>query len=156
MKKQIAECFIHLSLVAAQSNVVMRTNNTNSLLIAMWFKQFYDTSLKLWLEFGTVKNTIRYISIDQACENLGSLLCNVPAYHAFTGCDYTTSFKWKGKVARLKLLEKNTKARWKLTKLDGSSWPPCSWVLVQKIKGSMFVARRWRCSYMQFQPTSEP
>ena len=44
----------------------------------------------------------------------------------------------------------------KIKKLDGSSWPPCSRVLVEKIKRTMFVARRWRCSYMQFQPTSEP
>ena len=41
-----------------------------------------------------------------------------------------------------------------MKELDGSSWPPCS--RVQKIKRTMFVARRWICSYMQFQPTSEP
>ena len=44
----------------------------------------------------------------------------------------------------------------KIKKLDGSSWPPCSRLLVQKIKRTLFVARRWRCSYMQFQPTFEP
>ena len=44
----------------------------------------------------------------------------------------------------------------KIKKSDGSSWPPCSRVLLQKIKRTRFVARRWRCSYMQFQPTSEP
>ena len=44
----------------------------------------------------------------------------------------------------------------KIKKLDGSSWPPCSRVFVEKIKRITFVARRWRCSFMQFQPTSEP
>ena len=44
----------------------------------------------------------------------------------------------------------------KIKKLESSFWPTCSKVLVQKIKRTMFVARRWRCSYMQFQPTSEP
>ena len=44
----------------------------------------------------------------------------------------------------------------KIKNLGGSSWPPCSRVLVEKIKRTMFVARRLRCSYMQFQPTSEP
>ena len=44
----------------------------------------------------------------------------------------------------------------KIKKLNGSSWPPCSKVLVQKIKRTIFVARRWRCSNLQFQPTSEP
>ena len=141
----------------------------------------------------------------------------LPAFHAFTGCDYTASFKRKGKVAPFKLLEKSIEVRDVLTemsteislnssivervekylcllygketcdsiddvkrqiflekykqlskkgsknetiskrkKLDGSSGPPCSRVLVEKIKRAMFVARRWRCSYMQFQPTSEP
>ena len=70
MEKWIAKCFICLSLVATQSNVVMTTNNTDSLLIAVGCKQFYDTSLKLWLELGTVKNTIRYTSIDQDVKNL--------------------------------------------------------------------------------------
>ena len=42
----------------------------------------------------------------------------------------------------------------KIKKLDGSSWPLCSRVLVQKIKKTMFVARRCRCSYIQFQPMS--
>ena len=51
--------FYHVSLVAAPSNVVMRTNDTDALVIAMGCKQFYDTSLKLWLEVGTLsKNTI--------------------------------------------------------------------------------------------------
>ena len=44
----------------------------------------------------------------------------------------------------------------KIRKLDGSSWPPCSKVLVQKTKRTMFVVRRWTCFYMQLQPTSEP
>ena len=42
--------FYHLSLVATPNNVVMRTNDTDSLVIAMECKQFYDTLLKLWLE----------------------------------------------------------------------------------------------------------
>ena len=181
----------------------MRANDTDSLVIAMGRKQFYDTSLKLWLEVGTLsKNTIRYISIDLSCEKFGLSLCNVlPAFHAFTGCDYTASFKRKGKVAPFKLLEKSTEARevftkmgteislnssilervekylyllygkkkcdstddvklqmfldkykqfskkgsenetiLRIKKLDGSSWPPCSRVLVQKIKRTMFVS----------------
>ena len=91
MKKRIVECFI------TYRNVVMRINDTDALVIAMGCKQFYDTSLKLWLEVGTPsKNAIRYTSIDQACEKFGSSLCNVlPAFHAFTGCDYTASFKKK-------------------------------------------------------------
>ena len=64
--------FYLVSLVAAPSKVVMRTNGTDALVIAMGCKQFYDTSLNVWLEIGThSKNTIRYISIDQVCEKFG-------------------------------------------------------------------------------------
>ena len=52
--------FCHLSLVATPSNLVMRANDTESLVIAMACKQFYDTSLKLWLEAGTEsQNTLQ-------------------------------------------------------------------------------------------------
>ena len=44
--------FYHLSLVATPSNVVIRTNDTDN-VIAMRCKQFYDTSMKLWLEVRT-------------------------------------------------------------------------------------------------------
>ena len=193
--------FYHLSLVATSSNVVRRTNDTDSLIIAIWCKQFYDTSLKLWLEVVTQsKNTIRHISIYQACEKFGSSLCNaLPVFHTFTGCDYAAQFKRRGKVAPFKLLENSTEARevfteistgislnssirervekylcflyekkkcdsiddvrmlmflekykqfsikgnknetiLKIKKLDGSSWPPCSKVLVQKTKKNCY------------------
>ena len=38
----------------------------------------------------------------------GNPVCkSLPAYHAFTGCHYTTSFSPKGKVLPLKYLEKD-------------------------------------------------
>ena len=64
--------FYHVSLVAAPGKVIMRTNDTDALVIAMGCKQFYDTSLNVWLEIGTQsENTIRYISIDQVCKKFG-------------------------------------------------------------------------------------
>ena len=112
--------FYHVLLVAAPSNVVMRTNDTDTLVIATGCKQFYDTSLKLWLEVGTQsKNAIRYISIDEACEKFGSSLCNaLPAFPVFTGCDYTASFKRKGKAAPFKLLEKSIETREVFTEMS--------------------------------------
>ena len=76
-----SQMFYHLLLVAAPSNVVMRTNDTFSLVIAIECKQFYDTSLKLWLENGTQsKNTIRYICIDQAYEKFVKKLYGGSSY----------------------------------------------------------------------------
>ena len=97
MKKRIAECFNHLSLVATPSSVAMRANDTDSLVTAMGCKKFYDTSLKLWLQGGThSKNTLKYIRTDQACEKYGSSLCNaLPAFRAFMGV--ITQYHLKGK-----------------------------------------------------------
>ena len=43
------------------------------------------------------------------------------AFLAFTGCDYTVSFKRKEKVTRFKLLEKNTEAREVFTEMSTES-----------------------------------
>ena len=40
----------------------------------------------------------------------------------------------------------------KIKKLGGTSCPPWYMVFAQKIKRTLLVARRWKCSYMQFQP----
>ena len=104
--------FYNLLLVVTPSNAVMRTNATGSLVIAMGCKKFYDISQVYLTDY-----TIRYISIDQACEKVGSSLCNVPAFHAFTGCDYTASFKRKRKVTPFELSEKSTETREVLTKI---------------------------------------
>ena len=106
--------FYRLLLVATSNNVVMRTNDTDSLVIAMGCKQFYDNSLKLWLQVGihSKKQSGTNISIDQACKKFGSSLYNaLPAFHAFTRCDYAAQLKRRRKVSFFKLLEKSTKAR---------------------------------------------
>lgn len=41
-------------------------------------------------------------------KKLGTTLCrNLPALHAYTGCDYTAAFEQKGKVRPFKLFSKN-------------------------------------------------
>lgn len=41
-------------------------------------------------------------------KKLGTTLCqSLPAFHAYTGCDYTAAFYQKGKVRPLKLFSKN-------------------------------------------------
>ena len=44
--------------------------------------------------------------------NLGKNFCKAfPAYHAFTGSDFTASFSQKGKIRPLKKLEKDVQAQ---------------------------------------------
>ena len=102
----------HVSSLQPSTNVVMRTVDTDVLVIALGSFSFLPEELNIWMEFGIYsKNTLRYISVNQIYKALGKNLCMaLPAYHAFTGCDHTASFSRKGKVRPLRLLEKTESA----------------------------------------------
>ncbi|CAB3999455.1 Hypothetical predicted protein [Paramuricea clavata] len=96
-----------ISSVQPIANVVIRTIDTNVLVIALGCFSSLPQELDIWIETGVyTKNTLRYINVNQIFQELGQTLClALPTYHAFTGCDYTASFRRKGKVRPLKLLE---------------------------------------------------
>lgn len=49
---------------------------------------------------------LRYIHINEMFDNLGPTLCAaLPAFHSFTGCDYTPSFFKKGKIRPFEILK---------------------------------------------------
>ena len=55
-----------------------------------------------------LKKTLRYINVNKLYGKIGDPVCkSVPAYHAFTGCNYTVSFSHKWKNSPLKFLEKD-------------------------------------------------
>ena len=86
----------------------MRTVNTDVVVIALGcFHQVQDK--RIWVESGVQsKNNLTYISINHLFDQLGEPLSEaLPFYHAFTGCDYTSSFNKKGKIKPFKSLEKN-------------------------------------------------
>jgi hypothetical protein len=101
--------FYHLDYISAPSKVVIRTSDTDCLVIALAFKHLYNPLLEIWLEVGTQSNNSqRYININSLHAQLGESLCkSLLVYHALTGCDYTASFSRKGKVRPLKILEKD-------------------------------------------------
>ena len=96
--------FNHLKWLTGSKNVVLRTNDTDVLVIALGNMAKIDNSLHVWLEVGlSSSNTLRYISVNEIWRTLGSELCGaLPGFHAFTGCDYTASFSRKGKIRPLK------------------------------------------------------
>ena len=52
-------------------------------------------------------NKLRYISLSQLSSYLGNTFCSgLPAYHAFTSCDYIASLRRQGQVKPLKSLQK--------------------------------------------------
>ena len=105
--------FFHISLLQEEQNVIVRTIDTDCLVIALGCRPFISSNVRIWLEVGLQSNnTLRYISVDQLYLTIGASMCKaLPAYHAFTGCDYTSSFSRKGKVAPLKKLEKNAECQ---------------------------------------------
>ena len=108
-KKQKIEC--HISTIQTPSNVVVRTADTDCLIITLGCTSRIDDEIKILLEVGTnSKNTLRYISIDDLYLELGETLCKtLPAYHELTGSDYTSSFSRKGKIKPLKIIENSPK-----------------------------------------------
>ena len=111
--------FFYLNHALPGNTVVMRTDDTNSLVIALGYKHFFNT-LEIWLEAGVQgKNNLRFINVNSIYSELGETLCKaLPAYHALTGCDYISLFFKKGKVRPLKLLQKDTDAQIVLSKLS--------------------------------------
>ena len=98
----------HVGQLPSRANVVGRTASTNVVVVVLGcFHQLQDK--RIWVESGVQsKNNLRYISINQIFHKFGEPLCKALSFdHAFTGCDYTSSFNRKGKTKPFKLLEKN-------------------------------------------------
>ena len=56
--------FFHLNHALPGSTVVMRTDDTDSLVIALGYKHFFNT-LENWLEAGVQgKNNLRFINVN--------------------------------------------------------------------------------------------
>ena len=76
--------FFHVSCLAenfsstSDVNVVVRSTDTDSLIIIVgYFQKLLKKyqKLKLWLEMGVeIKNTLRYVSVNQIYSSLGQLL----------------------------------------------------------------------------------
>ena len=101
----------YLSTVTTGQNVILRTNDTECLVIRSAVMEKVTQGVNVWIEAGLrSKNTQRYISLNQLYVKLGrTLYKSLPGYNAFTGCDYTASFYRRGKVKPLKIPEKNEK-----------------------------------------------
>ena len=104
-----SKMIFHVASVEENSNVVIRTADTDVLIIAFGCISQIPPYINLWLEVGLhSKNTLQYINVNNLYGNIGDPVCkSLPAYHVFTGCDYTTTFSRKGKVHPLKYLEKD-------------------------------------------------
>lgn len=89
------------------TNVVVRSNDTDVLVILLANKCKLPEKIHIWMEVGfQTKNTLRYIDIDLLADKIGLSMCLALAgFHSFTGCDYTSAFLGKGKARPYKILE---------------------------------------------------
>ena len=101
--------FFHLKYVIVPSRVVIRTADTDCLVIALGCRHLFNPSVHVWLEVGVHgNNSQRFIEIDALHQKLGNDVCrSLLGFHALTGCDYTASFSRRGKVKPLKIIKKN-------------------------------------------------
>ena len=83
------------------------------MVIALGCLEHIPESINLWLEVGLyAKNSLRYIDVRKLFNKFWKDLCTaLPAFHVFTGSDYTEAFSRKGKIRPLKTLEKDKTAQ---------------------------------------------
>ena len=88
------------ALEQGMKSVLVRTVDTDVIVILVGVCAMLATiqpSADIWVAFGTGKNYTLY-SIVHICASLGHHKSQaLPVFHAFTGCDTTSSFRGKGK-----------------------------------------------------------
>ena len=103
----------HPTCLEENSKVIIRTSDTDMLVIALGCLQHIPEFINVLLEVGLfVKNSLRSIDLTKLFNKLGENVCRaLPAFHVFTGSDYTAAFSRKGKIRPLKTLEKDKAAQ---------------------------------------------
>jgi len=78
-------------------NIIVRASDTDIAIILQYHSPTFTATMLM--DTGTnARNTRKYINLTAVGEVMGALLCeSLPAFHAFTGCDYTSVFVRKGK-----------------------------------------------------------
>ena len=77
------------------TNIQIRTVDTDVIVILLAFMAKFievDSNASLVVDFGTGEHR-RSLSINHSFDKLGESVCSgLPFFHAFTGCDSTSSF----------------------------------------------------------------
>ena len=98
----------HLSSVlSTQQTVAVRSSDTDVFILLLYHVSHHqDCTSKVWMDAGlSTNNSRRYISISTLVSHLDqSVIDALPALHAFTGSDYTSSFMNKGKIRAFQIM----------------------------------------------------
>ncbi|CAG9771569.1 unnamed protein product [Ceutorhynchus assimilis] len=102
---------LHISKVQPTSKILVKASDTDILIILLGnMHKVPETEIGLASSGSKTKNDKDFNCINciELASKLGSSLClSLPAFHAFTGSDYTAAFYNKGKIRPYKILSKN-------------------------------------------------
>ena len=102
----------------------------------------FDTSIKIWLQFGVGNNT-RYIDVNSIYESLGASICDaLPGFHAFTGCDFNPSFYRRGKRGPFNLLFSNKKYQEAFASIHDVSNIECNSEIIEDFLCKMYATKK--------------
>ncbi|KAH9635594.1 hypothetical protein HF086_012263 [Spodoptera exigua] len=112
-KRQIQGLFFMLLKAKPGSRILIKASDTDVLIILLGNIHKLMES-EFWLASSATKKSnnqsVDCINCTDLALKLGIKLCqSLPAFHAFTGCDYTAAFYNKGKVKPFQLFLKNEK-----------------------------------------------
>ena len=90
--------------------VVVRADDTDVLVMLLYFHAKGLLVDKTYLEHTSYGDKERFLNIHTVVQKWGYELClSLPAFHALTGCDTTSSFHRIGKISAFKCLLKHLK-----------------------------------------------
>lgn len=97
----------HICNTYYDANILIKGSDTDIVIIMLGCMNKLTYNTKIWMEVGT-GNNVRYLDITLLYTTVGKSVSKaLPAFHAFTGCDYSPAFYRKGKNNPLKILEKS-------------------------------------------------
>lgn len=87
----------HVCNIDYEANISIRCSDTDILVILLGNMVNLKSTSKIWMDVGVGYN-LRTINVSQLYDTLGQSVCTaLPAFHAFTGCDFNPAFFRKGK-----------------------------------------------------------
>lgn len=100
----------HAHKITQGSRILIKASDTDVLIILLGNMHKLSQSTIFLTTSATKKqsNHLDCINCMDLALKLGPKLCkSLPAFHAFTGCDYTAAFYNKGKIRPFKIYSKN-------------------------------------------------
>ena len=100
-----------INKVANCKNIGVRALDTDIAVILIHHLARFHCNI--WMDVGTRgKNNRRFINVTSIVSSLGNKMCAaLPAFHAYTGSDYTSAFVRKGKIRPFLKLQNNNDAQ---------------------------------------------